>query len=202
MAEISEERGVPVARTRRTRAPGGPGRLPKRTRGKRSSSTPVETEAGQVRAAGRAASLAGVARRLPRPTKLGLTRRALVFFAVLGILALSYANSLRIYLVQQRDIAIAQQQVAERQVRVAELERTLQRWDDPAFVKSHARTRLGWVMPGEVGYRVIGADGTVLTGANEVEALGTVGATDLSPRWWDRLAGSIERADDPSPGRR
>ncbi len=44
---------------------------------------------------------------------------------------------------------------------IAELQDIEQRWNDPAFIRNQARERFGWVMPGEVGYRVIGLDGEV-----------------------------------------
>lgn len=173
------------------------GRGIRRQRNPRPSSTPGDLEsAGATASSGRQlpTSVAGRIR-----TNLGLTHRALIFFAVIAVLALSYVNSLRTYLAQQGSIAAAQQQVSDRSQRVAQLEEQLNRWNDPAYVKSQARTRLGWVMPGEVGYRVIGPDGTALSGDQEVTGLDREGVTDLSPRWWERLGGSISAADDPPP---
>ncbi|QLQ14963.1 MAG: septum formation initiator family protein [Micropruina sp.] len=90
--------------------------------------------------------------RLPKlPNRLGLTRRALVVISMVVLLALSYANSLRIYVGQQNDLAVAQQQIRERSDRIAQLQDELRRWEDPAYVKAQARERLGWVVPGETG---------------------------------------------------
>ncbi|WP_097677296.1 FtsB family cell division protein [Nigerium massiliense] len=195
-----------MARDKRlTRQPTGPTRTMRRQRGARSAATPVEASeftGASAAPRGRFSALKGRLRPGGRGKGLAFTHRALILFAVLALLALSYANSLRTYLNQQATITQAQQQVTERQQRVTQLEDQLNRWNDPNYVKSQARTRLGWVMPGEVGYRVIGADGTVLTGSEESGALDRAGVTDMTPRWWDRLAGSIEAADHPAPARR
>ncbi|HHU37912.1 MAG TPA: septum formation initiator family protein [Propionibacterium sp.] len=144
--------------------------------------------------AGRAAS------RIRRPAgKLALTRRALVLFAVVALLAVSFAGSLRVWVVQSQDLAAAQAQIEQRTARVAELEDELARWNDPAFVRAQARQRLGWVMPGEIGYRVVGADGEVLSGSTDIEGIGDPVTSDLAARWWDRAATSLRQADEPNP---
>lgn len=191
---------MPADRTP-ARKPATPGRGQRRPRASSAQPTPTptltRTPPVPITQLGRAA------RRLPRRvSSFGFTRRAIVLFTVLAVLALSYVGSLRVFLVQQRDLATAQQQIAERTSRVADLEAELQRWRDPAYVKAQARTRLGWVMPGEVGYRVIDRDGNILSGATEIEGVGTHVASDFDPRWWDRLAGSVRAADDPDPVRR
>lgn len=183
---------------RETRPGGRPstrGRTKRRPRTEASTSTLASTAS---LAAARVGELGKqVARR--RPAGPGLTLRALVLFVVLGALALSYVGSVRTYLAQQHDLAVATEQIAERSERVAQLEQELQRWRDPAFVQAQARTRLGWVMPGETGYRVIGRDGKVVSGADEIEGVGSRSGAGLQPRWWERLEGSVKAADDPRP---
>lgn len=186
---------------RLNRPPSGRGRSSKRTRAAEPAAsargtTPRSTPASAVRnsAIGRAAA------RIPRPTtKVTLTRRALILFGVLALLAASFASSLRVWVVQSQDLAAAQAQIEQRTARVAELEDELSRWNDPAFVKAQARTRLGWVMPGEVGYRVIGADGEVLSGSTEIEGIGASHTSQLAARWWDKLSSSLRQADEPDP---
>jgi len=139
----------------------------------------------------------------PRPSLpvlrrgLGMTRRAMALIVVLVVLVLSYASSLRIYLGQQHELAVAQQQIRERSDRIADLEAEARRWNDPAYVKAQARERLGWVMPGEVGYRVIGADGEPIGGGVTIESQETLPAGEHDPMWWDRLWGSLRTADAP-----
>ena len=85
-------------------------------------------------------------------------------------------------------------QIAQRQQEISTLEDQLARWKDPAFVKAEARSRLGWVMPGETGYRVIGADGKPIGGDS----------TALAPNkpssglWWQQMWGSVAVADAPA----
>lgn len=188
-----------MPRERTVRQPAGPGRT-RRTRTPRSA--PSATEAQPAAAASDSILGAGraLARRLPRPpfTNVGFTRRALVLLGVFAILVLPYANSLRIMLNQQRDLATANAQIAERTAQVAEMDAQLQRWRDPAYVTSQARTQLGWVMPGETGYRVIGMDGKVVLEAGESSGLSGVAVADQT-RWWDRVAESVKIADgDPA----
>ncbi len=45
------------------------------------------------------------------------------------------------------------------------------RWEDPVYIRSQARDRLYYVMPGEVSYLVMDA-----TGIDESDVSGTVGA--------------------------
>ena len=140
--------------------------------------------------------------RLPRPvttvaggdrTQPRLTGRGVVFALVLAMLLVSYASSLRAWLDQRSELATLQSQIAERRAAVAALEEEIQRWRDPAYVESQARERFGWVMPGEVGYRVIGADGKPLGGP---DALLDAGAdSGRAPRdWWAGLWGSVQAA--------
>lgn len=186
--------------TRVTRQPSGPGRPARRTtRGAGRPASPVSA------ATPASAEHVGVDKASPvvpprLPTGLSrVTQRAVVLITVVGVLGLSYVGVLRAFLIQGNDLAQAQQQIDQRTARVATLEVELARWRDPAYVKAQARTRLGWVMPGEVGYRVIGRDGSVLSGADEIEGVGTSARNGLEPRWWDRLAGSLQAADAPAP---
>jgi cell division protein FtsB len=129
---------------------------------------------------------------------LRVTRRAMVLGLVLVVLALSYGGSLQIYLGQQHDLAVAEQQIRDRTAQVADLETELDRWDDPDYVRAQARARLGWVMPGETGYRVVGADGEPIGGGVTLESERGLAEGERAPVWWDRLLGSIETADAPA----
>lgn len=128
---------------------------------------------------------------------LRLTRRALVMLIVVAALAISFLGSLRIYLSQQHDLAVAEQEISERSARIADLESELARWDDPDYVKAQARNRLGWVMPGEIGYRVVDASGNPLGGGVVIESEQRLPDGEHEPVWWDRLWGSVQTADAP-----
>jgi len=119
--------------------------------------------------------------------------------AVFAILVVTYANSLRVYYSQQRQIAETNAEVAARQQTVDDLYAQLARWQDPAYVKAQARERLGWVMPGEIGFHVIGTDGQVLGGGATIGSSSSLPAGEEPQTWYQRLAGSITTADDPVP---
>ena len=116
---------------------------------------------------------------------------------VLGALIVSYAQSLRVWFDQHQQISALQQEIRDREKRVAELNDEISRWGDDAYVKAQARQRLGWVMPGEVGYRVIGADGKPV-GAPPEPSAPSDGTTDAQkPTWYTKLWGSVEGAGTP-----
>ncbi|MGW7683623.1 FtsB family cell division protein [Kribbella sp. NPDC054772] len=126
-----------------------------------------------------------------------LTGRAAVVLLVLGALIVSYAQSLRVWFDQHQQISALNQEIADRQKRVGELNDEIARWDDDAYVKAQARQRLGWVMPGEVGYRVIGADGKPV-GAPPEPSTPADGTTNTQqPTWYTKLWGSVEGAGKP-----
>ncbi len=118
------------------------------------------------------------------------TWRLLVLLAVIAAIGLVLAHSLRVYFVQRAEIADLKVQIAQEQSNIADLNDQLERWNDPEYVRAIARERLGWVMPGEVGYHVLGADGKPLDGAT-IDA----GEDEDAGTWWERMWGSVQVAD-------
>lgn len=137
-----------------------------------------------------------VGTRASRPPLSGLTTRALALGVVLLVLTISYASSLRIYFDQRHDIAATKIEISQRQQEIGDLNTEIARWNDPAFVRSQARERLGWVVPGETGYKVIGADGKPVGGGAEIAQQDRPSQTK-SEAWWSRLFGSLKIADHP-----
>src|ERR1700710_2227235 len=88
-----------------------------------------------------------------------LTGRAAVLVLVLAVLTVSYASSLRAYLQQRSQINDLKSSIAQHEANIDTLESEKARWDDPAYVRTQARERLGYVMPGEKTYLVLGEDG-------------------------------------------
>ena len=130
---------------------------------------------------------------------LGITRRLVALLAVVAILMGSYVTSLRVYFSQRAQLADYQAQVQANQQKITSLYDELIRWQDPAYVKAQARARLGWVIPGEVGYRIIGPDGKLLGGGTEVDANSLLPPEEQPETWWQLLLGSMAAADDPVP---
>jgi hypothetical protein len=106
------------------------------------------------------------------------------------LLVASYTSALHAWWEQRGEIQAAKAEIVMRRDAIVELKDMKARFNDPAFIKQQARARFGWVMPGEVGYRVIGSDGLVQ---------GDVPTLDAPPsarnrEWYDRLWGSVEQA--------
>jgi cell division protein FtsB len=130
--------------------------------------------------------------RAPRKPR-SLTGRAAVVLLVLGALVVSYAQSLRVWFDQHQQISALQDEIRQREQRVGQLEDEITRWQDDAYVRAQARQRFGWVMPGEVGYRVIGPDGKPV--GTPPEVAGPTPATGRQdPTWYTKLWGSVRGA--------
>lgn len=131
----------------------------------------------------------------PRP-RSRLTGRAAVLVLVLAVLTVSYASSMRAYLQQRAHINDLKQAIAQHQADIDALEAEKARWDDPAYVRTQARERLGYVMPGEKSYIVLGEDGKPLEPASELQDPATVISTTPTP-WWSDGWASVELAGNP-----
>lgn len=165
--------GRGTSRTRATTRPGDP----RRPSGPRSPATPNSPKGN----------------RRP-PAAMRTTRKAIILAVLVGLLLVTYASSLRIFFDQQLQIARAEDEIARQEEAIAALQDEITRWEDPEYVKAQARSRLGWVVPGEVGYRVIGPDGEPIGGGVELES--GVTPEDLES-WWERLWVSAKVADEP-----
>ncbi|HEV7622500.1 MAG TPA: septum formation initiator family protein [Amnibacterium sp.] len=98
-----------------------------------------------------------------------------------------------------------QQQLTDTAAKVASQERNLQqldadvaRWNDPAYIRSQAGSRLFYVLPGETTYRVVGLPatppGTAAAPSRTVQQTRT--------NWLDGLLGSVVTAgttESPHP---
>lgn len=139
-----------------------------------------------------------VTREGPRPKGArNLTGRAAVVLLVLGALVVSYAQSLRVWFDQHQQISALQKDIRDSEQRVGQLEDEIARWDDDAYVRAQARQRLGWVMPGQVGYRVIGEDGKPVLTPPAVAPTGP----EQPANWYSKLWGTVEVAGTEQPQR-
>jgi hypothetical protein len=119
-----------------------------------------------------------------------------VLVLVLAVLTVSYASSLRAYLQQRSHINDLKGQIALHEANIDALETEKDRWEDPAYQAQQARARLGYVMPGEKTYLVLGEDGEPLEPQAELEDPATVLASKQTP-WWDDAWESVELAGHP-----
>jgi cell division protein FtsB len=118
------------------------------------------------------------------------TTRAVVLLSVVLLLVASYTSALHAWWEQRGEIQSARAEIVMRRDAISQLKDTKARFNDPAFIKQQARARFGWVMPGEVGYRVIGSDGSV---QGDVPTLGAPPSAQ-ERQWYDTLWGSVEQA--------
>jgi cell division protein FtsB len=131
-----------------------------RARGERTRRTPRRSGTGAPRRRAREPQLTRVprARGVVAATTgfLGLssTRRAAVLALVVCALALTVAVPLRNYVAQRQELAAVSEQQQVLAADVARLEQERARLSDPAEIEAQARSRLGYVMPGEVPYVV------------------------------------------------
>ncbi|MBT8227959.1 MAG: septum formation initiator family protein [Dactylosporangium sp.] len=121
----------------------------------------------------------------------GLTGRAAVLAMVLLGLLLAYAYPVRVYLAQQAEIAAIEAQQSEQRRKIGELAEERAKWDDPEYVKSQARRRLQYTLPGETPYVVIGGtgEGTPLDEESP--------DPEKTPPWYGKLWSSLASADRP-----
>ncbi len=130
----------------------------------------------------------------PSSSRARLTGRAAILLLVVVVLAVSYASSARAWLAQRSDINALHTEIAQRTAAVAALEQASRRWADPTYVEAQARLRFGWVMPGETGYRVIDAQGNVLSGATDSLPQPSAAGAASEPTWWQREWGTVVEA--------
>ncbi|RRD29317.1 FtsB family cell division protein [Actinomyces bowdenii] len=135
-------------------------RRPSRTagrRGSRGSGTHPGQSAAPAR--GRAEREAPEEAAAPVVVERGIPPRVVTLVIVALISFAVVFTSLRAYLSQRAQYDDVVNQLAEAKATSTALERELAQWQDETFVRSQVRQRLGYVMPGETTYVVVGADG-------------------------------------------
>jgi len=96
-----------------------------------------------------------------RPSNRRRTRgnaRPLALIAIIFIFTLTLAPPIKNYFTQRAQISALKSQVASDRTALEKARAELSRWQDPNYIKSQARERLHFVMPGERQYIVTGTD--------------------------------------------
>ena len=122
----------------------------------------------------------------PVPAK-SFSGRLLALGIVMVVITVLLAPSVRTFLQQRAEIAALEAEIAREQETGRELQETLSRWEDPAFIKAQARERIFLVMPGETRYLVKGENGV-----EDVEEAAAQAPQDLE--WVDALWDSVVRS--------
>jgi cell division protein FtsB len=116
--------------------------------------------------------------------------RALVLWAIFFVLALAIAPPVKNYFTQRAQISALNSQLASDNKALEAARQELLLWQDPEYIKSQARERLHFVLPGERQYIVTG-DGTASTTEEGTKVANSL--TDGQP-WYSRLIASITEA--------
>lgn len=122
-----------------------------------------------------------------------LNGRALVLITVFLILVVTTAIPFKTFLDQRARINDLQATQSANAARISELQKQVDRWQDPAYVKAQARNRLHYVMPNEVGYIVLEADDAEAVILHQTNDVG------VRPAWYRAMWTSISDAADTAP---
>jgi cell division protein FtsB len=112
---------------------------------------------------------------------------AAIFFA----LALFLAPPIKNYFTQRAQISALEAQLSSDYAALAEARKELTKWQDPNYIKSQARERLHFVMPGERQYIVTGGDDS------QDPTKGTINVVENLPEgqpWYTRMIASVTEA--------
>lgn len=113
--------------------------------------------------------------------------RALALAAILFLFALTLAPPIKHYFTQKAQINSLRSQLASDRAALDSARKELELWKDPNYVKSQARERLHFVLPGERQYIVTGVEG-------ENSSVDQTKVADQLPEgqpWYSRLIASI-----------
>lgn len=113
--------------------------------------------------------------------------RAFVVLGILFLFTLTIAPPIKHYFTQRAQIQALKAQVASDRQALAEARAQLEQWKDPNYIKSQARERLHFVLPGERQYIV--TDGSD-TNANN-SGVQVAESVPLDQPWYTRIIASI-----------
>jgi cell division protein FtsB len=117
--------------------------------------------------------------------------RSFTVAVVLFALALFLAPPIKNYFVQRAQISALQSQLKSDKAALVAAKKELMLWQDPNYIKSQARERLHFVLPGERQYIVTGDDGSDSNNPNTVDVVENL---PEGQAWYTRLIASITEA--------
>lgn len=140
------------------------------------------------------------ATRRPAPRRSKLTGRAALLALVLCALVVALAYPMRQYIAQRSDIADQRKEAKQAQQRVEQLREEKARWQDDEYVKTQARKRLHFLLPGESGYTVVDPAPSAADGGSDVRRSSDEAAAHRP--WYDNFWDSVDHADAAGSPRR
>ena len=128
-----------------------------------------------------------MARRQLRFGRRRTSNRVLALSAIFFVLALTIAPPVKHYFTQRAQISALKAQLSADNTALQKAREELLLWQDPEYIKSQARERLHFVLPGERQYIV--TDGQTNTSQNGSTKIAS-SLADGQP-WYSRLIASI-----------
>jgi hypothetical protein len=101
------------------------------------------------------------------------------------------SQDVQIYLDQRRQIVEMEQSIDLAEEAVAQMQAERDRWQDPVYIRSQARDRLYYVLPGEVSYLVMNSEGMDFS-----DTSGTLGAVLAEKRNADDISLEAKAAQE------
>ena len=141
-------------------------------------------------------SSGGARRKSYRSRNLNFNRhqgsgRTFAIVAIFSALALFLAPPIKNYFTQRAQISALKSQLSSDYAALEEARKELTLWQDPNYIKSQARERLHFVMPGERQYIVTGGDDS------QDPTSGDINVVENLPEgqpWYTRMIASVTEA--------
>ena len=124
---------------------------------------------------------------LQRMLRLNSVSVSVILVIVLGTYLIS--PDVQSYLNQRREIVEMEQSIQLAKDAVVDMQAERDRWQDPVYIRSQARDRLYYVLPGEVSYLVMDSEGLDFSDTSN-----TVGALLAQQRNADEISLEVSAA--------
>ncbi len=124
-----------------------------------------------------------------RAVKLNSVSVSIILVIVAGTFLIS--SDVQAFLNQRRQIAEMELSIEQAKQAVEDMQAERDRWQDPVYIRSQARDRLYYVLPGEVSYLVMDTESFDLT-----DTSGTVGALLAAKRNADEISLEVAAANE------
>lgn len=134
--------------------------------------------------------------RIGGETGFSVPYRVVVMALVLVFATIIVLPALRQYLEVRSQHDALRQDLAQAQSTAAAVREELSKWDDDAYVRAQARERLGYVVPGETSYVVLGAEDQGEEGQGQDSQSRQAG--DPAP-WYVSLTDSVREVSQVQP---
>lgn len=113
----------------------------------------------------------------------------IVACVIIAIAALQFIQVLGTYMQSKSELDAAKEEQVELQNQKNELEEELGRWNDNAYVEAQARSRLGFVFPGERSVHLTN------TGREQTTTTPQTQSTKITVPWYTEVMYSLEKSD-------